>query len=605
MSDFRCVLIEPSVIADITSQEVYGVESGASQSTFVNFPAVATSNSSVVFSCLIPSENIVVDRHVLMKANLNFTIQIGTSATPSVALAGTQVFNYGLTDALQAFPINSLFNTTQATVNNVSTSTNTGDIIAQILRMNDKRMLTRYNGLTPCLPDSNYGVYADGVGMNNNVLASFGNNSYDDDFVPRGAFPTDITIVHTWTGGGGGTDSSPIALGLGDFWSIYISAQITEPFLALAPFVNTDPLCKAGMLGVNNMNFNLTLDSTCSRLFSTGNTYISGSGTSAVINSYITNIQLGTPTQPTGLASATLLFNFLSLQPEQYAKISTRNVFGVLDYPRYLTSNANATVIAPNASSSIQTQSIQLNQVSDLIIICVRQRLSDQNWKGTSGFLTVDGITINFNNTSGILASATQEQLYKICAKNGSAQSYLEFIGEAQDNNNMTGIPTTRPTVGSLLVFKPVYDWSLPSYLSSSSLGAFNLQMTINFTNQYPYAILPEVCVLTVNSGLMVLQQGTAQMYSGILTKNIVLETKEKNPVAHLDSSEYSRLVGGQIGNAGMSMLSKMVKHYKKMKGGEMSGGQESGGQSSGGAGSGGQMSGGRRRGGKLSNLIM
>lgn len=54
MSDFRCVLIEDARIADITATEVFGVQSSASQSTYQQFQAVSTSNSSIVFNVQIP-----------------------------------------------------------------------------------------------------------------------------------------------------------------------------------------------------------------------------------------------------------------------------------------------------------------------------------------------------------------------------------------------------------------------------------------------------------------------------------------------------------------------------------------------------------------------
>jgi hypothetical protein len=148
MSDFRTVLIEDSRIADITSTEVFGVQSSAAQSTYQQFQAVSTSNSSIVFNVQIPSENIVIDRHLLISSQLSFEITAGSVPV------GEQVFQYGLTDCLQAFPLNSLFTTTQATINNVSVSTNLQDVLPMLMRMNDKRVLSRYNSLTPSLPSA-------------------------------------------------------------------------------------------------------------------------------------------------------------------------------------------------------------------------------------------------------------------------------------------------------------------------------------------------------------------------------------------------------------------------------------------------------------------
>ena len=325
---------------------------------------------------------------------------------------------------------------------------------------------------------------------------------------------------------------------------------------------------------------------------------------------YINNIQLGFPVAPNGGASQSvgfvntrLLFNFLSLQPEQYAKISTKNVVPYLDYPRYLTTFTSGTTIAPGGSKTLTSQSIQLNQVPDMILICARVPMSSQNWNYTSSFLTINQISINFNNASGLLASATQQDLYNLSFRNGSAQSFYEFRGFADINDNATGGVDTVPTTGSLLVLNPVYDFSLPSYLSSSSLGQYQFQFNLNVSNQYDFSVVqPELCIITINSGIFATQQGTSQIFTGILTKEQVLRTKEQNPVPQLDSVEYKRLVGGKLQNRGMGNLMKMVKD--KMMPRPPSGGAMSAGAMSAGAMSGGAISGGKKSASKLAKHL-
>jgi len=593
MSDFRTVLIEDSRIADITDKEVFGVQSGASQSTFQQFQAVSASNSSLVFNVQIPSENIVIDRHLLLQTTLNFTVQInGTTQGAAGVPAGQQAFQYGLTDSLQAFPLNSLFTTVQSTINNVSVSSNLQDILPMITRMNDNRMLSRYNSLTPSYVDNQWGVYSNAVLTNSNPLAAYNNNGYDEDFEPRGAYPLESIAISHFNAVTNTTDDSIISAGTADTWTISIVVQLTEPFLALSPFINCRPNQEAGLLGVNNMSFVLNVDNGCKRLFSTANSQVNGAGNG--LSSFITSITLGTSTQPNAFQNTRLLFNFLSLQPEQYSKLSTKNVVPYLDYPRYLSiSNNNTPIPAYNpaapASVTLTSQSIQLNQIPDLILISVRVPMSAQNWAYTSSFLTINSISINFNNASGLLSTATQQDLYNMSFRNGSQQSFYEFQGVAGINNNANGTQTTVPTIGSLLVLNPSLDFSLPSYLSASSLGQYQFQFNINVTNQFPFAITPEIVTITMNSGLFALQQGTAQIFTGILTKQQVLQTKEQNPVAHLESSEYQRLVGGKASNLGMANILKMVqerpfiKQLKSMVGGVSSGGVMSGGVMSGG----------------------
>jgi hypothetical protein len=604
MSDFRCVLIEDSRIADITSTEGFGVISGAAQSTYQQFQAVSTSNSSLVFNVQIPSENIVIDRHLLLSSQLSFEISAGGAANP--VPVGAKVFQYGLTDSLQAFPLNSLFTTTQATINNVSVSTNLQDVLPMLMRMNTTEALSRYNTMTPSYPDCAFGQYTNAPGTNANPLASYNNMSYDTDLIPRGAYKLDFLQIDRYVSGVF-TDNSPISTSSAtNTWKIFIRVTLTEPFLALSPFINMQPNCCAGLVGVNNMSMVLNVDASCKRLFSTANNAVTGAGTG--LSGFISNIALGWADSPNGgasqavgFANTRLLFNFLSLQPEQYAKISTKNVVPYLDYPRYLTTFASGVTIAPQATTTLTSQSLQLNQVPDLILICARVPLSAQNWNYTSSFLTINGISVNFNNASGLLSTATQQDLYNISYANGSSQTFHEFRGEAEFNNNASGGTETIPTTGSLLVLSPVYNFSLPSYLSASSLGQYQFQFNMSVTNQYDFSVAqPEICIITMNSGIFATQQGTSQIFTGILTKEQVLRTKEQNPQSHLSSTQYKRLVGGQLQNMGMGQVLDMLKKYSgelpsqikdMMKQCGLSGGVQSGGALSGGSISAGQKS--------------
>jgi len=88
--------------------------------------------------------------------------------------------------------------------------------------------------------------------------------------------------------------------------------------------------------------------------------------------------------------------------------------------------------------------------------------------------------------------------------------------------------------------------------------------------------------VIAVNSGLMVTQQGSSSLYSGLLTKSMVLETKQQKPA--MDSSTLSSLTGGSVQEGCNTGLRKVLKKYYGSKGGGSSGGGLSaGGMSAGG----------------------
>ena len=607
MSTFKTILIQDSRIANITDEEVFAVADGPSQQTQQNFTATTQSASSIVFNIQIPSENIVIDRHLLMQSTITLDLTLSSSlidgfnATP--APKSVLVFDYGLTDSLQVFPLNSLCTTQQMSINNATVSQNTKDILPMLLRMYDRRKLNRYNSLCPSLPDSFYSEYISGLGASNNVLSGYNNQSLDEDFVPRGAFPVQIlNVIHSYQYNDGTAyqtvyDSSLVMIEstIYNKWEIVIQFTTTEPFICLPPWINTNSNNQAGLVGVNNLSCNFNIDSTCSRVFSTANKFISnialGATSTAMTtpdltsietitingNDYIAYTSTTAGSSINAFQSSQLLFNFLSLQPEQYKKISSKNCVPYLDYPRYLSSQQSTVTIASKGSSTLTSQSLQLNQIPDLLLICVRKPMSTQNWTDPSAFLTINSISMSFNNTAGILSSANQQQLYNISYRNGSAQSFYEFAGTTRSNytgavdingdisysQELVGRGAIVGTTGSLLVLNPVYDFNLPSYLSNSSLGQYNLYFTINVTNQFASAVAnPEICVVTINSGIFTTQLGTSIINTGILTKEDVLRTKDQAPT--MDTSDHRRFIGGNLSNMGMSNILKLVKKHVK-----------------------------------------
>ena len=461
MSNFKTCLIQDSRISSITDEETFGVLDGAAQSTFQNFTATTQSSSSIVWNIQIPSENIVIDRHLMMQSTITLTLTLSSTTidgfTATAAPKSVLVFDYGLTDALQVFPLNSLCTTQQMSINNATVSQNTKDILPMLLRLYDRRKLNRYNSLCPSLPDSFYSEYISGLGAINNVLSGYNNQSLDEDFVPRGAFPVSIlNVIHSFENGGTAYYDSSLVMLQGttnNTFQIVLQFVTTEPFICLPPWINTNSNNQAGLVGVNNLSCNFNIDSSCSRVFSTANKFISNISLGATSASMTTpnttggnaTITIGT-TNYTVYTSVTagsaidafqksqLLFNFLSLQPEQYKKISAKNCVPYLDYPRYLSSQQSTSTIATLGKATLTSQSLQLNQVPDLILICVRKPMSKQNWTDPSAFLTINSISISFNNTAGILSSANQQQLYNISYRNGSAQSFYEFSGLTRSN---------------------------------------------------------------------------------------------------------------------------------------------------------------------------
>jgi hypothetical protein len=248
------------------------------------------------------------------------------------------------------------------------------------------------------------------------------------------------------------------------------------------------------------------------------------------------------------------------------------------DLPRYLTSSANNANFPVGVERRVVSQSIQLSQLPDYFIIVARKPVTEQTITDTSSFLTIRSMSMNLNNQSGLLSSASAQDLWRLSVKNGSQQTWSEFSGQAFVNapDGQGGLV---PTTGSVFIVSPT-DLSLPDYLTAGSLGAFQLQFEASVYNQFNEVVNVELCVVACNSGIFVLQQGTANIYTGILTREAVLASKSQEP-----TDEPDRMIGGKLLNRGM------VRHPRHLGMKMMAGPREMGGAMSAGA-----MSAGRSR---------
>jgi len=346
-------------------------------------------------------------------------------------------------------------------------------------------------------------------------------------------------------------------------------AKITEPFLCLSPFVNND-FNSAGLLGVNNLALTLNINQ-CQKVWATGNSFVNQAGNG--LSSYITNIALGNPqSNNLGFTNSKLLFNFLTLTDLQYSKVSTKSVTSFVDYPRYISPSSNSPTLAPGASGVVQFQNIQISQVPSLLVFALRVPLSQQNWAYTDSFLKINTISITFNNQSGLLASANSAQIFTMSVDSGSTQSFYSFNGLANAIQN--GSSTIISTLGSMVVINPAKWLSLNELLSSSSIGQFNMQITVNCTNNQAFSITPEGITMTVNTGYMVSELGSSSFYTACLDRQMVLDTKSTDDHNRIvDEEFFKNAVGGKI-HKGPASINKFLKHTK---GGKMHHSEEGG----------------------------
>jgi hypothetical protein len=527
-ADIKKVLVLDSRL-DCSDQITYAVMQGAQSMNPAPFRAVSESASSHTYNIQVPAETVIVDRRLMW----NSTVRIVVSGIPPV---GQYNVNYGVTDALAPFPLHQLVSVMTAQINNNSVSLNVRDVLASLLRFHDRRELARYNGMTPTAVDT-YQKYSDGVGANNNPLGAY-QNSTDIDLVSRGSYVLDYLGENTdFT-----TNNGVQTIGDGATTkNTCIQFTVSEPLL-ISPFLSADPKSNAqGFYGIQNMNFQFSMGD-ATRVFRTA-------------SSWAKTVTMATTVPP--YVNSQLLFNFLT--PHASQLLASRNVVPYAEFPRYITSFNSS--IGSGQSFAYKSSTLQLNVIPDKLIIFVRKAISTQTSADTDSFLTLNPsnpLSISFNNVSGILSSASLQDLYRYSIENGSNQSWLEFSGYANVANQATGSGTKRPLSGSLLVLEFGKDIPLQeAYFSAGSLGSFSLQVSLNCTNQSASAIASqELVIITMNSGVMSLERGSASVFTGLLTKSDVLEATAQTPYY---KSDATRMVGGGFMDNLKSIIGKVL----------------------------------------------
>ena len=559
--DFKKVLVKDDRL-NVTDAISYAVHKGGQNMTAAQFNAISQSNTSHTYNIQVPSEQTLIDRRVLWQSTVVLGLQFGTTAL------NTLPFQYGVDSALAPFPLHQLASVMTATINNNAVSVNIRDVLPAILRFNDCRELQRYNGYTPTMWD-NYLKYTDAAQFPNNPLGGY-QQGLDQDLIARGAWVLDAVSVTPPTAGGSLVASAiPVSSGTGSTYAaqlialgsggggnstglIYVQFTVTEPLL-LSPFIFGDVKANnQAFYGIQNMNFVFNIGDT-SRVWRTALTSLTASSLIQFTNSR-------------------LLFNFLTPHPSDL--IPARNVVPFYELPRYISAVSGLST-ASGSSVQVRTSSLQLNQIPDKLIVFCRIPPSSQTNQTADSFYPISGVTINFNNMSGILASATTQDLYRYGVENGSNQSWFEYsgYGSVPITNAATAVTTVNanacsgariPTVGSVMILEFGKDIQLSEdFYSSGSLGNFNLQLNLTVENNTASALSAlEIVVITMNSGVFVCERGTSSTFTGILTKQDVLDASAQEPYF---SHDVKRMVGGGWLDSLKSVIGRVLPHLARM----------------------------------------
>jgi hypothetical protein len=262
-----------------------------------------------------------------------------------------------------------------------------------------------------------------------------------------------------------------------------------------------------------------------------------------------------------------------------------------MEFPRYVTnltmnqaSTLGATIPTSQGgrtgATSYSSNTITLPNIPDLIMVYAKPSTvgatigtaalyTNQSPTGVwdscmSDFtLPISAISINFDNFSGLLASHTQYELYKMSVNNGLDMDFSTWTGESK---RVPASGTGTPYIGLCggpLVLRPGRDFALQAGQAPGLVGNFSLQFNVTLGNQFAAPITSiGLYVVPISSGFFETIKGSSRIIKGVLTEQDILSAASAAPAADLD-----RLVGSAMDTSQMRSVTSSNGRKKDAKG--------------------------------------
>jgi hypothetical protein len=434
----KCVLTRDPIM-ELDNERYYAILKSGAQISWRPITTTSISNSAIQFTAPPPSPKVVVDRKQLI--NLPMRLQLTSSAPNAFPLLRSSY------DSPRAFCIASITNTLQSNINNTAVTGNISDYIHALLHYNTDNCLKDHDySMTASYPDQSQEYY-DLVGSVRSPLNGYGDTS-DENVSGRGSIQWNVVL---------NTPSQAV-----------VDLFVTEP-LWLSPFYwglgNA-----GGFYGVQTLDMNFTfVPNAWARVFShaIGGANAPGpiDGGQLVFNNF-GNIN-ATPFSYGAAAVPQLLFKYIT--PNELQAIPNSIVYPYFNIDRYPYDYGST--LAPNASTVLSSQNIQLKSIPRRIYIYVRNKNSvlQSGPQYTDTYAAITGIQVNWNNYSGLLSNMTQMDLYKMCVKNHCNMSYQQFSGGPV--NAPGSLTSYIGTIGSVLCISMGEDIGLSDTECPGMLG--------------------------------------------------------------------------------------------------------------------------------------
>ena len=410
-----------------------------------------------------PSNQTIVDRY--MKVRCYFEISCD------------QDLQLGTNDALRQYPIASLTENINVQINGAGINDNLGEKVhAYLCYGNDNAERQKSSSTTPNAPDA-FQEYADWqtYGSAKNPLANYGENSFD----PRGGFPVEMIDSKTFR------------------------VVVTEGLL-LSPFFSGVGNQEEGFVNIDKFLINFRFKNNLSQILSH-----SSAGNA------ITEVNVSMYQAPE------ILVNYIT--PDLTTPIPSSQILpyhSSQDYIKVLPT------LLPGASTNIIGDTVRLNQVPRRVYVFCRHQRSTSEHTTSDSFLRIDRCNVMWNNESGVLNTASTQDLFELSKRNGCNLSWSQWYKYR----------------GSVLCIELGKDIGLGDNEAPGVVGNYTIQISLDVTNTSTENFTAECYMVFMMEGTMTIMPGSAVTSLANLTPDVVLASKMSPEVSHV---EHNSLQGG------------------------------------------------------------
>ena len=523
--------INPVAVYDprllINNERDYAVLKGAQSILYKKYATTSISNSSLTFACPPPSGSIIVDRKVKLYCPIRLTLK-GTPAINTPLLQRDH-------DAPRAFGLMKSLQTMICTINNQSVSINMADVIGPLLQYNnDVDLKMGQYSVTPTYQDQ-YQEYSSGVANARNSLGLYG-DTVDETMTGNAGFPNFVIV------------QNPISLNGTTELTAIVDIAFCEP-LFISPFV-WGKANAGGFYNVTTLDFvfNFLSGANGNRFWShddSAGPNLAGPITSATFQ--IGGTQGAQSFNDTDGNSPLMFFQYLTPNQQQIVGPMTSIPYPLFDILSYQTTD---TPMVPGAIKTIIGNNIQLGTIPRRMYIYAREQNQDfyNSTSKCDAYMQITGISMQYQNQSGLFSSASQIQLFEISKKNHYGGSFAQWSGGPVYANNATwGGPGLNPgvkvgTIGTVLCLEFGTDLGLQDVLDApGKLSASTLQLQVTCKNIAGRTITPTLFVVTVVEGIFEVESLNRSTTSiGVLTSRDILDAMQRPGVNYQDIQEVN-----------------------------------------------------------------